>query len=213
MSVTEPSQRKSSTSSSHGEGKGDGVGRGTRFWSGGTGGALRLPDPPAPGAWRLRAILVLSRAGCRQNPEDVIILKDIKYQNLKPNLQVCGFLWVQLSTSIWNYDWGNLGDVCPFSQNWVHVCTDAPAGCNANLRGPTWQDAAGIFSTWKHCWEVHTVNAAQPWNRQTGGQTVPTSKPEDMKDENDLSRRMSRVNSLSWKLCFYFTPESLFWGK
>lgn len=58
-SAGEPSQRKSSTSSLHGAGRGVGGSRGTRFWSGGTGGALRLPDPPALCAVRLGMRLVL----------------------------------------------------------------------------------------------------------------------------------------------------------
>lgn len=43
--VREPSQRRSGTSSSHGERRAAGTGAG--FWSGRTGGAGRLPDPPA----------------------------------------------------------------------------------------------------------------------------------------------------------------------
>lgn len=81
-SVREPSQRKSSTSSLHGAGRGEGGD--TRFWSGGTGGVVRLPDPPALCAVRLRMRPVLSRAGRRQKQmasEDAIV-KGKKYQNL-----------------------------------------------------------------------------------------------------------------------------------
>lgn len=73
-SVREPFQRKSSISSLHGEGRGGG-GRGggggthTRFWPGGTGGAVRWPDPPALCAVKLQTRLVLSRAGRRHNPD------------------------------------------------------------------------------------------------------------------------------------------------
>lgn len=54
--------------------------------------------------------------------------------------------------------------------------------------------AALIFSTWKHCSEVHPVNAPQSLNRlkdrqEAAGQTVLTSKPENMKGSTaEISR-------------------------
>lgn len=54
VSVGEPSQRKSSTSSSHDEGRVDGRGRGPWFWSCGTGVAVSLPDPHVLCALRVR---------------------------------------------------------------------------------------------------------------------------------------------------------------
>lgn len=60
VSVAALSQRKSSTSSSHDEGRAGGGGRAPRFWSCGTGGAVRLPDPPVLCALRFGIWFFLS---------------------------------------------------------------------------------------------------------------------------------------------------------
>lgn len=63
VSVREPSQRKSSTSSSHDEGRAGGGGRRPWFWCRGTGVAVKLPDPPVLCASRVRIRVFLSSSG------------------------------------------------------------------------------------------------------------------------------------------------------
>ncbi len=209
-SLREPSQKKSSTSSLHGEGSDDGGSRDMGFWSGGTGGAVRLPDPPALCAITLWMRLVLSRVGCSQNPEQLTsedgIAKDKKYQNFfvvlmdfstKNPIQYpeCKFVWLgkrpieHAQTETMTEE-----SLSFLSKQHPRLLWLSPAGCNANLRGrPAWQEAAaGIFSMWKHYSEVHPVNVALSSNRLTvrqeaAGQTVLTSKPEDMKNSTELS--------------------------